>query len=269
MRFRKLRVPIIGTLPFTRKTQVMLACAACVMFVATAMMANADFFSSESAAYDNDALQFSSPGSSPCGLAWDGEHLWLADDGTDTIYKVSAANGSVLQSFSAPGSDPRGLAWDGQSLWTSDNATHRIYKLDSRDGTVLLSLDAPDLPGAEVLPELGGLTWDGENLWCGTVAGWSSKMNEVDPLDGTFKRSYFTKGYPRALATDGTFIWNATDNGGMRLGLVYKYKLSDGLYVSDFDTPGFYPAGLTFDGQHLWCVDKETKTVYRLAAAEK
>ena len=28
-----------------------------------------------------------SPGPGPQGLAWDGEHLWVNDDSTDTIYK--------------------------------------------------------------------------------------------------------------------------------------------------------------------------------------
>ena len=172
----------------------------------------------------------------------------------------------MISSFKTPGTDARGLVWDGTNLWHSDNATRKLYKLDRSTGATLSAIDAPATDAITHVPELGGFAWDGEHLWCGTVDGWSSRMNEMDPNDGSAKRFFFTKGYPRALATDGTFIWNATDNGGHRVGLVYKYNLSDGLFVSQFDTPGFYPTGLAFDGQYLWCVDRETKTVYKLAA---
>jgi outer membrane protein assembly factor BamB len=127
-------------------------------------------------------------------------------------------------------------------------------------------LDTPFIQETARLPEIGGLAWDGKYLWCGTVNGWSSRVTQVNPGNRSAKRSFFTKGYPRALATDRTFIWSASDNQGKRRGIVYKYNLSDGQYVSQFDTPGFYPSGLTFDGQHLWCVDRETKTLYKLAA---
>ncbi|UCC29440.1 MAG: hypothetical protein JSU86_14705 [Phycisphaerales bacterium] len=264
MRFTKLRID--GALPFGGKTRVKLAFAVGVLFIVAAAMPYAVFSSDESLRPGDIILQFSSPGSSPCDLAWDGTHLWLADDGTDTIYKLDPSDGSVLSSFQSPGSQPRGMIWDGTHLWHSDNGTRKLYKLDRATGVVLSAIDAPATHAVVRVPELGGLTWDGEHLWCGTVDGWSSRMNEIDPNDGSLQRFFFTKGYPRALATDGTFIWNATDNEGHRVGLVYKYNLSDGLYVSQFDTPGFYPTGLTWDGQDLWCVDRETQTIYKLAA---
>jgi outer membrane protein assembly factor BamB len=264
MRFTKLKID--GALPSGGKTRVKLAFAVGVLFIAAAMMSHAAFSSNELPKPGDIILQFESPGSSPCGLAWDGTHLWMADNGTDTIYKLDPSDGSVLSSFKSPGSQPRGLVWDGTHLRHADNATRKLYKLDRATGAVLSAMDAPATHATTRVPELGGLTWDGEHLWCGTVDGWSSRMNEMDPSDGSLQRFFFTKGYPRALATDGTFIWNATDNGGHRVGLVYKYKLSDGLFVSQFDTPGFYPTGLAFDGEYLWCVDRETKTIYKLAA---
>ena len=264
MRFTKFRIG--GALPSRGKTRVKLACALGAMFIVAASMPYAAFSSSESPDPGEIILQFPSPGSSPSDLAWDGTHLWVADDGTDTVYKLDPSDGSVLSFFASPGAQPRGMVWDGTHLWHSDNATRQLYRTEPGTGAVLSAMDAPATHAVVRLPELGGLTWDGERLWCGTVDGWSSRMNEVDPNNGSLQRFFFTMGYPRALATDGTFIWNATDNGGRRLGIVYKYGLSDGLYVSQFDTPGFYPSGLVWDGQYLWCVDRETNTIYKLAA---
>jgi len=246
---------------------VKLALVAGVILIAATTIPHTAFSSNEPLLKPGDiVLQFSSPGPSPAGLAWDGSHLWVADDDTDTFYKLDPSDGRVLSSCASPGSEPRGLVWDGNHLWHQDNVTRKIYKLDRAAGTVVSAVDAPVKQAGARTPEFGGMAWDGRHVWYGTVDGWSSRMNVLDPEKGSVERFVFTKGYPRALATDGTFIWSATDNEGKRLGIVYKYKLSDGLYVSQFDTPGFYPTGLAYDGHYLWCVDRVTKTIYKLAA---
>ena len=73
---------------------------------------------------------FASPGSSPAGLAWNGQYLWNGDYETHRIYKLNPSTGSVITSFSSPGVYPFGLAWDGQYLWCADSAADRIYKID-------------------------------------------------------------------------------------------------------------------------------------------
>ena len=264
MRLTKLKSG--GAFPDRGRTRMKLAIAAGVTLAAVAMMPYAALSADVPAKPGDIILQFPSPASSPSGLAWDGTYLWVADDGTDAVYKLNPADGRVLASFKSPGSEPRGLVWAGTHLWHVDNATRTLYKLDRGTGAVQSTVAEPDTPAKAQRPELAGLTWDGRHLWCGTVNGWSSRMNEMDPNDGSTTRFFFTKGYPRALATNGTFIWNATDNEGHRVGIVYKYKLSDGLFVSQFDTPGFYPTGLAWDGHYLWCVDRQTKTIYKLVA---
>jgi outer membrane protein assembly factor BamB len=236
------------------------------LFLALALAPRAALSSGDPRTPGDILRQFAAPGDNPCGLAWDGKHLWVGDNDSDKIYKLNPADGKVLASFDAPDGELRGLVWHGQHLWSSDNGTRRLYKLERADGAVRGTLKAPVSQTQGRQPELGGLTSDGEYLWSGVVSGWSSRMSQVDPANGSVIRSYFTLGCPRGLASDGTFIWSATDNGGRRSGIVYKYKLSDGLHVSQFDTPGNYPTGLAFDGQCLWCVDRETKKIYRLAA---
>ena len=60
---------------------------------------------------------FTSPGTAPYGLTFDGTNLWLADSDTDMIYKLNPVDGSVIDSFTSPGTDPRGLTFDGTYLW--------------------------------------------------------------------------------------------------------------------------------------------------------
>ncbi|MCP4633434.1 MAG: lactonase family protein [candidate division Zixibacteria bacterium] len=214
-------------------------------------------------------LQFSSPGPCPQGLAWDGEYLWVADDSTDTIYKLNPLDGTVIHSFASPGSKPRGLAWGNSHLWSLDDSDKKIFELDPTTGHQMSSLEAPIIVLKKGASPLGGLAWGGQNLWSGVIAGWSSKMNRLDMSDGSVKTFHYTKGVPRALASDGRFLWSATDNRGHNFGTIYKYNLSNGIYVSHIKTPGYYPTGLAFDGQHIWCGDKETKTIYKFELKEE
>ncbi len=211
-----------------------------------------------------DILQFASPGPSPQDLAWDGTYLWNADDSTDMIYMLNPVNGAVMLQFPSPASQPRGLTWDGSSLWCSDDSTKMIYQLNPLNGKVLVMIDAPVLDYNGEPSPLGGLAWDGTYLWSGFSAGFSSRMNQIDPGGGPVVQFYFTRGEPDALAADGNYIWNASDNDGLRSGLIYQYALPGGSSVTDLETPGSYPTGLAYDGQDLWCSDNETDTIYEL-----
>jgi sugar lactone lactonase YvrE len=211
--------------------------------------------------------QFAAPGDSPQGLAWDGQHLWLIDAKSKRLYQLDPVNGKVLSSTDAPGARPMALAWDGQQLWTVDQAERKLYRVDASVGQAQPAFDAPQLEFRGQPAPLGGMTFDGQHLWIGTVAGWSSRMNQIDPADGSVTKWYFSKGYPRALTCDGIHLWSASDSGGIRSGILYQYHLSDGVCVSQMDAPGNSPVGLAHDGRHLWYLDGETRNVYKLAVA--
>ena len=89
---------------------------------------------------------FPFPGPSPQDLAWDGNYLWVADDSTDTIYKLDPLNGKVLLSFASPGLESKGLACDEKHLWLSGNGAAEIYKFDLSGkfaNRPVLSINAP------------------------------------------------------------------------------------------------------------------------------
>jgi len=209
-------------------------------------------------------LQFAAPGTNPQDLTWDGQHLWNVDDDTDTIYKLDPLNGNVLLSYSSPGSSPRGLVFDGTYLWNSDESTHKIYKMIPETGQVITMIDVPTLDINGEPSPLGGLAWYSGFLWSSFKAGWSSRMNQVDPSGGSVTKYYFTKGIPCALTSSGSYLWSGGDEMGLGQGTVYKYDISNGLYISHFDTPGSYPTGLAYDSPFMWVVDKETLTIYKL-----
>ena len=69
--------------------------------------------------------------SSPWGLAFDGDYLWVADFNTHRIYQINTLNDSVIKSIEAPGFAPTGLSWDGNGLWITDSSRPGdIFKID-------------------------------------------------------------------------------------------------------------------------------------------
>ena len=203
---------------------------------------------------------FRAPGTAPRDLAFDGTFLWLLDDEARTLYQLDPATGTVRGTHALSAAHPQGITWAAGRLWIADEATGSIMRVAQNFRTVETTVAAP---GAHL--RLGGLADDGATLWSGTIAGWSSRVNQVDPQTGAVLRSYFTKGFPEAVEITGQRLWSATHNGGHRTGLIYEYDQATGLHVAQFDAPGDYPVGLAFDGEALWCVDRENLTVYRLA----
>lgn len=86
---------------------------------------------------------FPSPGSEPRGLAWDGEYLWCADAGTDSVYKLDISNGTVISSFPfSVGATYGGITWsDDNNMWIANGSL--IYKVNPADGEVISSFSCP------------------------------------------------------------------------------------------------------------------------------
>lgn len=84
-----------------------------------------------------------SPGREPRGLAWDGEYLWCADAGTDSVYKLDISNGTVISSFPfSIESNYGGITWsDDNNMWIANGSY--IYKVNPANGDVLYSFSCP------------------------------------------------------------------------------------------------------------------------------
>lgn len=191
---------------------------------------------------------FSTPGDSPEGLAWDGTYLWHADYKTDKIYKLNTS-GKVLKTIDAPGTYPLGLGWDGSSLWLVEYKTHKIYKLNKDNSW------GPYFEGFGDYPE--GLTWDGSYLWLSDSG--TEKIYKVT-TSGQVLKSFKTPGiYPKDLAWDGSHLWNIDSNSDKIYKLTTKGEVLENLYF-----PEDNPRGITWDGSHLWISVYSTKKIYKI-----
>jgi hypothetical protein len=192
------------------------------------------------------------PGPCPTGLTFDGKNLWLADNFTDKIYKISPESGKVLKSFDSPGHHPEGLAWDGKYLWHVDSGEKYMYLLDPETGTALSILESNSSNPRD-------LAWDGEYIW---IADYRKDiLIKVSPEDGMMVQNFPSPaGEPAGIAYDGKYLW-VTDRSEDR---IYLVNPSDGLCLSSLRSYGPFAYGLAWGNNSLWNVDYENDEIYEI-----
>jgi transglutaminase-like putative cysteine protease/streptogramin lyase len=192
------------------------------------------------------------PGPCPTGLAFDGKDLWLADNFTDKIYKISPESGKVLKSFDSPGHHPEGLAWDGKYLWHIDSGERYMYVLDPETGRALSILESNSSNPRD-------LAWDGKYVW--VVDYRRDILIKVSPEDGMMVQNFPSPARePAGVAYDGKYLW-VTDRSEDR---IYLVNPSDGLCLSSLRAYGPFASGLAWGKNALWNVDYENDEIYKI-----
>jgi len=99
----------------------------------------------------------------PFGMAFDGQHIWIAD-GSDRIFKIDSY-GPILCEFTVPTDYPGGLAWGNEGLWLCEYEganlrTFRINPLQSCSTNTATIEFTSKTPGGGSW----GLAWADSNL---------------------------------------------------------------------------------------------------------
>jgi len=112
----------------------------------------------------SEISHFSTPGTEPNGITYDGTNLWLLDPWFQHVYELTTS-GSVVSSFSVPNAGQEGLEWDGSGMWIDTADTVLSHFLP--DGTTDDQVDVTVMPA-------GGRIYDiaiGEGRLFVTTAG--------------------------------------------------------------------------------------------------
>jgi len=72
---------------------------------------------------------FPTAGHHPCGMAWDGQFIWIVDRDSGRLDRFDPEQQSITRSVLTPGFSPYGLASGGSFCWVSDSGTGRLYRL--------------------------------------------------------------------------------------------------------------------------------------------
>jgi DNA-binding beta-propeller fold protein YncE len=140
----------------------------------------------------------------PTDILWDGENLWVADQGADNVKRVDPATGTVLQ-FVPAGNSPSKLLFDGTNLWVSNTLSDSITVIRAVGGLRGTVLDT--ITGNGLDAPLG-MAFDGErvlvtnNIPLGSVSLF--KATDLTPLGNLFTG---VNSNPVAACSDGLNFW--------------------------------------------------------------
>ena len=204
------------------------------------------------------------PGTHCQGLTWDGEHLWVTDNTTKMIYKISPEDGEVISSFPFPISIKfsEGLAWDGTNLWgagwnESNGNGSKIFKLDPSNGELLFSFY---YPGEDTWPH--GITYDGQHIWANNfLHDTINSLDKFNPENGDYLGSIPAPGEKSlGLTWIGSFLWS----NDYELHRIYQIDPNNGTIIYSFSCYAGILRDMTWDGEYMWSLSWSDATIYKL-----
>ncbi len=187
----------------------------------------------------------------PDHLAFDGMHMWVTNYGTSDLYKIRAADMSIVGVY-ATVNNPNPIAFDGQNLWVASETTGHVAKVRASDGVELLRMTT--LPAGH-----WGMAFDGQSIWVSNTN--NGTVSKITASDGSVAGTYAVGTQPNGIAFDGAAIWVA--NGGDDT--VSKLNPTTGALIGTYAV-GDAPMGLAFDGSNIWVANSAGGTVSRLRA---
>jgi uncharacterized repeat protein (TIGR02543 family) len=203
--------------------------------------------------------QFSTPGSSPTGLAWDGNNLWVIDK-IKKMFKLDTL-GNILYRDSVPFYS-EGMAWDGTGFWVSDGS--RQVKLDT-NGNPIDTLNV-------YYWARSGITWDGSNFW---ISDYNfNVIHKHDPSGSELLHWNVPSGsgieHATGIAYNGTTLLIGDPNEGFENNVCLINTV--GQLIKSFDTMndwGIAAGGheyktLAWDGKYLWYSSDGLLTIYKI-----
>jgi hypothetical protein len=194
---------------------------------------------------------FRAPSSWPCGLAWDGNDLWLSDNESDSFYRLTA-EGVVEAAYPLFDShpSPAGMTFIGDKLWMVDENTSTLYQVDPATGAALRSFGLPDTTHDATS---WGLAWDGQHLWHSEYA--HGNIYELDTTDGSVISQFAPPdSWIMGIEYDGQYLWGVSQ----QTGLAFVMSLPSGALVQTYPWQVPYSLGMTLVNGYMWCASGKT-----------
>jgi hypothetical protein len=209
-------------------------------------------------------LVFDSAFFSPLSMVFDGENIWVGGRDRDLAVKVSVSDGSIQQvvQLAKLGVGVPGLAFDGRHVWALVGDS--VIKINASDGVVVDTYYF-DFDSAGFTP--ASIIYDGTHFW---VGGRDRDLAlHVSVHDGSILQvvqlAKLGAGVPD-LAFDGEYIWALVADSVVKLNAVDGEIV--GTYYFDFDSAGFTPESIVYDGENMWVGGRNRDLAVKLSASD-
>jgi hypothetical protein len=185
-----------------------------------------------------------SPGTKPKLVESDGADLWVANGTNNTVSRVRASDGALLETWTSATTAYGVLAAKGLIFVTGETSPGKLYQIDptqSAGAVATLTSALGDGPR--------GISFDGARIW--TANAGSVSIVTLNPVSVTTVAAGFTS--PRGFLYDGANMW-VTDGESI-------FKLNSNGAIIQTVTVGDSPAHPVFDGTNIWVPNALSNTV--------
>jgi hypothetical protein len=196
---------------------------------------------------DANSLTLTDVGDLPNAVEFDGTDLWVANRDSNSVMRIRASDGKVLDTWTGATSAHSIVCAMGRVFITGQTSPGSLYMIDPTlpaGAVTTLSSSLGNVPRA--------IAFDGSRLWTANGGG-SVSIISLNPTAVTTVSTGFNG--PLGILYDGSNIW-VTDASAAAL-----HKLNSNGSIAKTVTPGTGPAYPVFDGTNIWVPNQNTGSV--------
>ena len=189
---------------------------------------------------DDRAVKTTDVGIGPAGVRSDGTDLWVANQFSNSVTRVSGRNGSVLGTWSGANQAYQVLVAAGRIFAAGLSSPGALYRIDPRQSPGAVTTVASNLGD-----DVWGMAYDGARIWTANDSSVSIVTPGASlPWTVTTVTTGFTA--PRGALFDGANVWITNDD----FGHLEKLDSSGGILQTVTVADG--PRSPVFDGTNIW-----------------
>jgi len=194
-------------------------------------------------------LGLTTVGSSPSLLASDGADIWVANQGSNTVSRVRAADGKLLETWTGAINAFGVLVAMGRVIVSAGQNPGNLYVIDPSQPAGAVATVASNLGDTPL-----GIAFDGSRVWTANEGG---SVSIVTPGTAPWTVTTITTGFnsPFGVLYDSANVW-VTDNGANTL-----LKLNSAGSIVQTVTVGSFPQYPVFDGSNIWVPNQNSNSV--------
>jgi hypothetical protein len=187
----------------------------------------------------------------PIGVKSDGADLWVANLVSDTVSRVRASDGRVLETWTGATDAYSVLCAMGKVFVTGAASNGSLYQIDPTQPAGAVTTLSNSLGG---YPR--GMAFDGQRIWTANTSDGSLSIITLNPTTVTNLATEFHS--LRAILYDGANIW-VTEYVSVGVGKLHKLD-ANGALLQSVDV-GADPRHMAFDGTNIWVPNVNSGTV--------
>jgi hypothetical protein len=138
----------------------------------------------------------------PLGILYDGAHIWVTDNGAETLLKLDAS-GNILQTVTL-GQNPQFPAFDGTNIWVPNQGSNSITVVQASSGNVVATINAD---ASNLLNGPTAASFDGERILVTNIFGTSVTVFKAADLSFIANVTTGASTEPYGACSDGVNFW--------------------------------------------------------------